>query len=346
VVWNTGDFAPTVIDSSATDALGRILSGDGTVAAGTVQAGAETPAIWLEFGGGVWFELPLDPTAFYGRPRSINHDGTVVVGEATPATHLGGSTDAFVWTAGGMQYLGLSAPADPPSSSAQALAVSDDGRHVLGSSGNIGTFHWSPAGGAVPLDTILAAPLSTIPAFGGGAPAGASVVEVFDISSDGRTAFIGVKPAGWPAPLPDLYVATIPQPEVVLSASADQIDLTTGGTVTLTHDAGVAHAGDLFWTLGTVSGTYPGMAGPGSITIPTNYDGFMQNFYLTNPNTFVIPTAGLLNGAGQAVSSFGLPGATFPSLAGIDIWHAYIVWDLGLGAITAASNPALCRLVL
>src|SRR6185436_228579 len=48
--------------------------------------------------------------------------------------------------------------------------------------------------------------------------------------------------------------------DLPLATDVDTISLGTGGTQHMTHSAGTAFAGDIYWVLGSISGTSPGLA--------------------------------------------------------------------------------------
>ena len=77
----------------------------------------------------------------------------------------------------------------------------------------------------------------------------------------------------------------------ILTADVPTIRESTGGAQVLSVSAGSAHAGKLYWILGTASGTLPGLP---SVTqeeelqvLPLNADAWFT-FTLTAPNTPVL----------------------------------------------------------
>ncbi len=96
-----------------------------------------------------------------------------------------------------------------------------------------------------------------------------------------------------------------------LTASNSEIDLSTGGQSILQIEAGAALGGALYITLGSLSGSVPGLPF-GGFTIPLNApDGW---FTLTlNGTPLLQNSVGVLNAAGQASSTLNLP-AGLPAL--------------------------------
>jgi hypothetical protein len=127
-----------------------------------------------------------------------------------------------------------------------------------------------------------------------------------------------------------------------------------GGTQILTLQAGPQHAGKLYFLLGTASGTSPGTM-LDSVLVPLNVDAYTLHT-ITYPNQPPLAhTFGFLGGpvgdppSSIATSSITIPAASSPSLAGITLHHAFIVFDLNLvfqgsGAVLAASNAVLMQI--
>ena len=124
------------------------------------------------------------------------------------------------------------------------------------------------------------------------------------------------------------------------SADAAGVSIAAGGSVQFALDAGAEHAGSLYWILGSVTGTSPGIPLDGELLplVPDGYFGL----------TLSVPGAGIFDGAlafldgdGEAAAAIQLvPGALTPGLAGTVLHHAYLVADVaGSGAVVFASNP-------
>jgi hypothetical protein len=123
---------------------------------------------------------------------------------------------------------------------------------------------------------------------------------------------------------------------VRLSSATSTISVASGGAQSMCLSAGPAHAGKLYWMLGSLHGTTPGML-LGGVQVPLNYDPYMQ-FTILNPNTPPLANGlGLLDGSGRAAVTFAIPPGLGPVLVGLHADHAFGVVT-GNSAV-AASNP-------
>ena len=110
-----------------------------------------------------------------------------------------------------------------------------------------------------------------------------------------------------------------------LLASANQVSL--GGALDLRLDAGMAFAGELYWVLGSRTGTTPALElGPGVqlflvADAYTSYTGSKPN---QGP---LIGTLGTLDGAGRGLARIDLGQVFQPSLVGTQLHHAFLVID-------------------
>jgi hypothetical protein len=122
-----------------------------------------------------------------------------------------------------------------------------------------------------------------------------------------------------------------------IEGDVDAVSVGAGGVQTLCVNAGPAHAGKVYWTLGSLSGTSPGLALPGAV-VPLNFDVYLQ-LSLLHPNTGTLPNGlGLLDASGRATVTFVLPPGLLPGLVGGHADHAYGVIQ-GMAAV-AVSNAA------
>jgi len=122
-----------------------------------------------------------------------------------------------------------------------------------------------------------------------------------------------------------------------LEGDVASLSVSAGGTQTLCANAGPAHAGKLYWTLGSLSGTAPGLA-LGGVLVPLNADAYLL-FTAQHPNAGPLPNGlGALDASGRATVSFTLPPGVAASLAGAHVDHAYGVIQ-GASAV-AVSNAA------
>jgi len=129
-----------------------------------------------------------------------------------------------------------------------------------------------------------------------------------------------------------------------LSADAAELSLSAGGTQHLALHAGIARAGELYWVLGSVTGTTPGLT-LGAFTLPLNLDTYFT-FTLLNANSPALPASfGSLDAAGLATAAVVLPAASSPSLVGAMGQHAFVTLDAATLAVTGTSNPVAVTLV-
>jgi len=129
-----------------------------------------------------------------------------------------------------------------------------------------------------------------------------------------------------------------------LSADTGSLSLSAGGTQAFTLDAGLDRAGDVYWIFGSATGTSPGTDLGGGLTLPLNFDPY---FALTLGSPFAAPFSGflgVLDGSGEASAALLLPPASDPSLAGLELHHAYVTART-FGQTTFASNAMPVALV-
>jgi hypothetical protein len=130
-----------------------------------------------------------------------------------------------------------------------------------------------------------------------------------------------------------------------LSSDVASLSLAAGGSQAMEVDAGHVHASELYWVLGSATGTSPGIPLGGGLTLPLIQDAYFL-FTLGNPSTGVLSaTFGTLNANGHAAAAFAIPPASDPSLAGVTGYHAFAA--IALPALTAsfASNALSVQLV-
>jgi hypothetical protein len=129
-------------------------------------------------------------------------------------------------------------------------------------------------------------------------------------------------------------VSTLTQP---FAPNKTEVSLFEGGAVDFALEAGASEAGNLYWILGSVSGSAPGLPlGPG--VLPLTPDPYF-NFTLTQVNSALLPTSfGNLDAAGSASSSLVVAPGSSPTLAGLIVHHAFAVLDSTTFGFTAVSN--------
>lgn len=128
-----------------------------------------------------------------------------------------------------------------------------------------------------------------------------------------------------------------------LFAQALYFSIITGGQQQLAIDVGVAHAGELYLTLGSLSGTQPGLPVAG-FQLPLNLDGYFL-YSLQNPGSpFLMGSFGTLSATGTGTTTIAVPAGLAPSLIGLTAHHAAVILDAGL-AVTAVTNAVPLHLV-
>jgi len=96
-------------------------------------------------------------------------------------------------------------------------------------------------------------------------------------------------------------------------------------------------ASDLYWILGSVSGTAPGLD-VGGVAIPLNLDNYSL-LTLNAPNSWITDSFGVLDGNGQAHGKLSLmPGELPPAAQGLTLQHAFVIFDGTTGVVTYASD--------
>ncbi len=122
-----------------------------------------------------------------------------------------------------------------------------------------------------------------------------------------------------------------------LIASTHFISVATGGTVTLSLNAGTAHVGKSYLVLGCIDGTGPRGITSGNVTLLLNRDGyFMFTLMYPNNNALHVKTLGTLDTSGTAIAGILVPKGLPASLIGLRFYHAYVVFG---SSIDYASTP-------
>lgn len=121
------------------------------------------------------------------------------------------------------------------------------------------------------------------------------------------------------------------------SASGATLSIAVGGTLSFALHAGASHAGELYFVLGSLSGTAPGIPVDGSL-LPLNPDAY---FALTLAGGAPLQgKSGVLDAAGTAGAALVLPaGLITPGLAGIVADHAFALLSPTALGVTLTSNP-------
>jgi len=108
-----------------------------------------------------------------------------------------------------------------------------------------------------------------------------------------------------------------------LLASAAQVAL--GGALDLRLDAGGEHGGEIYWVLGSGTGTSPGLElGPGVelFLVADAYTAYTGSYPNQGP---LVHTFGTLDAEGRAVARIDLGKVMAPALVGTQLHHAFVV---------------------
>lgn len=125
----------------------------------------------------------------------------------------------------------------------------------------------------------------------------------------------------------------------------NSISILEGGRQDLTLNVDSSLQGQIYLMLGSASGSSPGMPLRNGLTLPLNFDPYMQ-LALSLVGTPVYPACvGFIDTNGQAKMAFALPKGLDASLVGLELAHACWVYDLARARITHASNAVPVDLV-
>ena len=109
----------------------------------------------------------------------------------------------------------------------------------------------------------------------------------------------------------------------LIQAAAAMV-LEDGGKIDMRLDAGPEHADELYFLLGTVSGTDPGYLITADQTLPLNIDEYFLWTVLCVGNPPLIDGCGMLDEEGKATAAFKLNPGINPNLAGEIVHHAFL----------------------
>ena len=162
-----------------------------------------------------------------------------------------------------------------------------------------------------------------------------------DVLQGGGAGTPGTATTGGPGP----NLASPPLPPL-LSTLVPELSLSDGGEHNLRLEAGPSFGGKPYLVLGSFSGTSPGFALPHH-TVPLQFDGYTR-LSLRAPNTDpLVSSQGVLDASGHALAAFTLPTGSDPALAGLVVYHAFLVFDdvVDQGRVILVSNPTAVQLV-
>jgi hypothetical protein len=123
---------------------------------------------------------------------------------------------------------------------------------------------------------------------------------------------------------------------------ANELSLASGGAHDLIVRGGSDAAGDLYFVLGSLSGTSPGVALAPGVTLPLVPDVYTDLCLAVAAP--IAPAFGLLDAQGAANAAFALPAGAHPALAGLVLHHAVLSIDLTTFQV-GATNAVRLELV-
>ncbi|MEM7307607.1 MAG: hypothetical protein AAF682_13095 [Planctomycetota bacterium] len=122
-----------------------------------------------------------------------------------------------------------------------------------------------------------------------------------------------------------------------LSADTPFVSLAAGTRQELRLHAGTPFGGGMYFLGGSATGTTPGFAFGGTV-VPLNFDPYTWQT-LALPDTLpLLGNLGFLDAQGEAVASFGFPAGYEPLLAGLTLFHAFVVLEPSTFGIELVSN--------
>lgn len=128
-----------------------------------------------------------------------------------------------------------------------------------------------------------------------------------------------------------------------LTGCPESISVATGGTQAFALNAGTSHASKTYLLLGSASGTSPGIEINGEHLPLQVFDSyFLFTVNSLNQGPFQ-NTLGILSSTGTATASLTVP-IGYPSLAGLTLHHAYVVFNPNQ-TVALASNATPLQLV-
>ena len=130
-----------------------------------------------------------------------------------------------------------------------------------------------------------------------------------------------------------------------LVTDVDSVSLSAGGQVQFDLRLGPDMAGLTYYLVGSASGTSPGIQLNPFFKLNLNFDGYMLDT-IVQPNTFLANSLSVLDGDGMASATLTVPPAFDPGLAGLEMNHAFVLYDLPNSTdVVAVSNSAAFTLV-
>ncbi|MEM7305107.1 MAG: pentapeptide repeat-containing protein [Planctomycetota bacterium] len=131
----------------------------------------------------------------------------------------------------------------------------------------------------------------------------------------------------------------------LIGCGTGQLSVTDGGTQGLLLRPGSEFAGQLYFVIGSLSGTSPGFTLEPGVHLPLNYDTYSL-YTIEFPNSALLAnTFSVLDEIGEGAAGFVVPQGLSLSLVGLTVHHAYVVFE-GPSNYAFASNAVEATLTL
>lgn len=131
--------------------------------------------------------------------------------------------------------------------------------------------------------------------------------------------------------------------EPAFAAQPATLSIAAGGSQVMELSTSAQNGGRLYFVLGSISGTSPGLPIGDGVVLPLEYDAYFD-LTIANPNSALLgPSLALLDPLGEAACQFNLPAGLPPELVGLTLHHAFLVVD-EFGIVVFASNAVALTL--
>ena len=130
----------------------------------------------------------------------------------------------------------------------------------------------------------------------------------------------------------------------ILAPSQGLLSLSDGGTSLLSLDADSSLAAQRFVVAGSITGTDPGFP-LGAFQVPLIIDSYFQQTLTLSASNPLGNSFGSLNSAGNATTSFTILPNADPTLVGLEVKHAAVIFSLSPLDVLEVSNAASITLM-
>jgi hypothetical protein len=122
--------------------------------------------------------------------------------------------------------------------------------------------------------------------------------------------------------------------QAIRASVTSPISVVAGDTASLVISAGPNNAGRHYLMLGSLTGTSPGQALPGGLTLPLANDRYLQYTQHVPNSAILTNSAGVLDASGRATVTFH----PIPRFEGHTVYHAFYLTDAGPGFVSEAAS--------